>query len=184
MTSRGEQGLPGQHEVFAQWYTEYLPRVLNYMRLRVYEEALAQDLTALTFERALSRVQTLRDEAAFGGWLFSIARTVVAGYYRHHKPLLSLDTIVDCPEQAASVESQVAQAEELGTLRAALAVLSDREREIIDLRFVAGLTNRSIAQALGIREGHVAVILYRALRKVRGQLAESMPQQGARGDQR
>lgn len=181
MTCRGKQGPSGRYEVFAQWYGEYLPRVLNYMRLRVHEEALAQDLTALTFERALSRLDTLRDEAAFGGWLFSIARTVVAGYYRHRKPLLPLESALDCPELWASVESQVAQAEESDMLRAALAGLSDREQEIIRLRFVAGLSNRSIARAMGIREGHVAVILYRALRKVRRVLGENSTQQGRRG---
>ena len=37
---------------FARLYEEYLPRILNYMRLRVDDEALAEDLTALTFERA------------------------------------------------------------------------------------------------------------------------------------
>ena len=181
MSCRGKQGPSGRYEVFAQWYEEYLPRVLNYMRLRVREEALAQDLTALTFERALSRLQTLRDEAAFGGWLFSIARTVVAGYYRHRKPLLPLESALDCPGPEPSVEGQVVETEELAMLAAALGGLTKREREIIHLRFVAGLSNRSVAQAMGIREGHAAVILYRALKKVRRELAEDATQRGARG---
>ena len=184
MSCRGKQGPSGRYEVFAQWYEEYLPRVLNYMRLRVQEEALAQDLTALTFERALSRLETLRDEAAFGGWMFSIARTIVAGYYRHRKPLLPLESALDCPEPEPSVEGRIMQTEELAMLTAALAGLTERERDIIHLRFVAGLSNRSVAQVMGIREGHVAVILYRALRKVRRELAENSTPQGARGGQR
>ena len=51
--------------------------------------------------------------------------------------------------------------------RCALVQLSDREQEIIRLRFVAGLTNRAIAKSMGLREGNVAVILFRALRKLR-----------------
>jgi RNA polymerase sigma-70 factor (ECF subfamily) len=151
----------------AERYAEYLPRVLNYVRLRVEEEATAQDLTALTFERALSRLHTLRDEGAFGGWLFSIARSVVAGYYRRRRSFLPLESVQDSPAAEDPVASRVEHEEELDALREALAVLSEREREIIRLRFIAGLTNRAIGRVMGLREGNVAVILYRALCKVR-----------------
>lgn len=167
MSQRGTAGRSGPYAIFARRYCEYLPRVLSYVRLRVEGEALAQDLTALTFERALSRLHTLRDDGAFGGWLFSIARSVVAGYYRHRRPLLPLESAENCPAPGGSVEGRVVRSEELDALRGTLVLLSEREQEIIRLRFVAGLTNRAIGRAMGLREGNVAVILYRALRKVR-----------------
>ena len=160
----------GKYEVLARYYNEYLPRVLNYMRLRTDDEALAQDLTARTFERALLRLHTLRDEGAFGGWLFAIARTEVAGYYRRRRPQLPLESAYGLPAPAESAEGQVVHSEELASLRGALAVLKEREQEIIRLKFIAGLTNRAIGKAMGLREGNVAVILYRALRQVRAQL--------------
>jgi RNA polymerase sigma-70 factor (ECF subfamily) len=160
------------YEFFAQRYAEYLPRVLNYVRLRVSDGDLAQDLTAQTFERALSRLHTLRDPGAFGGWLFRIARSVVAGYYRRHKPLLPLESVTESPSPGLSVEGQLVQSQEVTALRRALEQLSDREQEIIRLRFVAGLTNRAIARMMGLREGNVAVILFRALRKLRRILGE------------
>ena len=80
---------------FAEQYREYLPRVLNYVRLRVPGEDLAQELTSQTFERALSRLHTLRDRGAFGGWLFRIARSIIAGYYRRRRPLVSLEDVGD-----------------------------------------------------------------------------------------
>lgn len=156
-----------KYEILAQQYETYLPRVLNYMRLRVRDEALAQDLTARTFERALSRLHTLRNEGALGGWLFAIARTEVAGHFRRARPQVSLDDAPDCPIAGLSVEGGVEQAEELERLCRALAALPEREQEIIRLRFVAGLTNRAIASTLKLREGNVAVILYRALHKLR-----------------
>jgi RNA polymerase sigma factor (sigma-70 family) len=167
------------YEFFAQRYDEYLPRVLNYVRLRVSDEDLAQDLTAQAFERALSRLHTLRDLGAFGGWLFRIARTVIAGHYRRRKPLLPLESVAESPSPEPSVEGQLVQSQEVAALRRALEQLSDREQEII-LRFVAGLTNRAIAKMMGLREGNVAVILFRALRKLRrilgdGELAVPAP---------
>jgi RNA polymerase sigma-70 factor (ECF subfamily) len=156
---------------FAEQYGEYLPRVLNYVRLRVKGEDLAQELTAQTFERALSRLHTLRDRGAFGGWLFRIARSIVAGHYRRRRPVVSLENV---GEQAllestgeAGPEAQLVAFEEVEALKDALRLLSEREQEIIRLRFVAGLTNRAIAGMMGLREGNVAVILYRALRKLR-----------------
>jgi RNA polymerase sigma-70 factor (ECF subfamily) len=145
---------------------------LNYVRLRVNDEALAQDLTAQTFERALSRLNTLRDEGAFGGWLFRIARNVVAGHYRRHRREFSLESVADQPAADPAIESEIVQSEELDDLREVLGTLSEREQEIIRLRFVAGLTNRAIGKAMGLREGNVAVILYRALRKMRARMEE------------
>jgi RNA polymerase sigma factor (sigma-70 family) len=172
---------PSPADIFAHRYHEYLSRVLNYVRLRVQEEALAQDLTAVTFERALSCLHTLRDDAAFGGWLFAIARNAIAEHYRRRKPVVSLERAQDCPALEPSVEGQVLHTEELDQMRAALALLSEREQEIIRLKFVAGLTNRAIARATRLREGNVAVILYRALRKLR-QTMEGWSQIGDEAD--
>jgi RNA polymerase sigma-70 factor (ECF subfamily) len=160
------------YEFFALQYGEYLPRVLNYIRLRVGDEDTAQELTAQTFERALSRLHTLRDRGAFGGWLFRIARSIVAGYYRRRKPLLPLESAVEHSSTELSVEGQLVQSQEIVALQGALELLSNREQEIIRLRFAAGLTNRAIAKMMGLREGNVAVILFRALRKLRRTLGE------------
>jgi RNA polymerase sigma-70 factor (ECF subfamily) len=62
--------------------------------------------------------------------------------------------------------------EELALMRQALAALSQREQEIIRLRFAGGLGNQEIAKVLRLRAGHVAVLLYRALRKLRAYLAQ------------
>ena len=159
-----------RHEFFAQQYQAYLPRVLNYVRLRTDDEALAQDLTALTFERALAKLASLRDEKAFGGWLFAIARNIIAGYYRRQRHEMPLESVADRPAPNISAESQVVQSEELETLRAALSHLSEREQEIIRLRFVAELPHRAIGKTMKLRSGNVAVILYRALRKLRAHL--------------
>jgi RNA polymerase sigma-70 factor (ECF subfamily) len=168
-------------EFFAEQYGEYLPRVLNYVRLRVDSEDLAQDLTAQTFERALSRLHTLRDRGAFGGWLFRIARSVVAGHYRRRRRILPLESLenrrADELELGLTLtqpqpEAEVERGLEMAALRQALTLLSEREQEIIRLRFVAGLTNRAIGRAMGLREGNVAVILFRALRKLRKTLGE------------
>lgn len=152
---------------FARRYREYLPRILNFMRLRVGDEALAQDLTAATFEQALAHLDQLRSPGAFGGWLFRIARNQVAQYYRRRRANVSLEALADQPDDAPSVEAQAEHSEELAWLLAAVRTLPEREQEIIGLKFLGGLNNRQIGQAMGLRPGHVAVILYRAIRRLR-----------------
>jgi RNA polymerase sigma-70 factor (ECF subfamily) len=156
-------------------YRQYLPRILNYIRLRVDGEDLAQDLTAETFERAVSRQHTLRRREAFGAWLFTIARNTVAGYYRRRRPTVSLEQTAERPDPGLSPPEAVIRHEELARLRTALATLSEREQEIIRLRFGAGLGNKETGHILRLRAGHVAVILYRALRKLRTRLETEEP---------
>jgi len=157
---------------FARRYREYLPRILNFMRLRVDDEALAQDLTAATFEQALAHLDQLRSPEAFGGWLFRIARNQVAQHYRRRRAHLPLEAVADHPDSALLVEAQVERSEELTRMLAAIRTLSEREQEIIGLKFLGGLNNQQIGQAMGLRAGHVAVILYRALRRLRDLLGE------------
>ena len=137
------------------------------MRLRVDDEALAQDLTAATFEQALAHLDQLRSPGAFGGWLFRIARNELAQYYRRRRGHLTLEAVTERSDDAPSVEEQTERSEELTRLLATVRTLSEREQEIIGLKFIGGLNNRQIGQAMGLRAGHVAVILYRAIRRLR-----------------
>jgi len=160
-------------EETAELYREYLPRILNYVRLRVEGESLAEDLTAAVFERALSRQHTLRNWEAFGAWLFRIAHNVVAGYYRQRRPTLPLEWVANrAAEGVPSPEEAAVRGEELHRLRAAIATLPKREQEIVRLKFGAGLGNQEIAQITGLQPGHVAVLVYRALQKLRAELEE------------
>ncbi len=162
----------GRVDDYAELYRQYLPRILNYVRLRVDSEELAQDLTAAVFERAISRQHTLRHPEAFGAWLFRIARTTVAGYYRRRRPTVALDLADDQPTPGPSPPDAVMHREELERLREALSALSERDQEVIRLRFGGGLSNQEIGRVLRLRAGHVAVILYRALRRLRARLEE------------
>ena len=162
----------GQADDYVDLYHQYLPRILNYIRLRVNDEDLAQDLAAAVFERAVSRQHTLRRREAFGAWLFQIARTTIAGHYRRQRPTVALDLVGEQPAADDSPPEAMMHREELARLQVALTTLSEREQEIIRLKFGGGLGNKEIAAVLRLKAGHVAVILYRALRKLRARLEQ------------
>ncbi len=161
---------------FTALYNHYFPRVYNYIRYRVRDAESADDLTAQVFERELAKLDSYRPERApFAPWLFAIARNAVNAYLRasQRRRWLSLDALPDRASGAPQPEQVVLEAEVRRELLAALARLNDRERDLLALKFAAGLTNRQIAELTTLGESNVGVILYRAVQRLRIELDEN-----------
>ena len=159
---------------FAAIYDHYFPRVYNYARYRVGDAVTADDLTAQIFERILVNIKSYRpDRAPFSAWLFAIARNTVSDHLRaqRRRRWLSLEAL----RGQASAESQPEKAmiddETRSELLAAVAGLTARERDLIALKFAAGMTYRRIAELTGLSQTNVGVILYRAVRRLRAELS-------------
>lgn len=136
-------------------------RVYQYVSYRVGDGPEAEDITSEVFERALRYRESFDpsrgDPAA---WLIGIAVRCIAGAPR---PL-----VVE-PEQAEGqapgrLDEEVQQRL---TLKAALAVLSDRDQELLALRYGADLTAKQIAALLELKVNAVEVSLHRALSRLR-----------------
>jgi RNA polymerase sigma-70 factor (ECF subfamily) len=148
-------------------YADQLPRVYNYFRFRVANDADAEDLTSRMFEKAWrGRSQYRRDLAGFSTWLFTIAQNVAVDHLRAHRHLLPLEAAVEIiadgtPDTSAERESDLAR------LAALTSQLSEREQELIALKYGAGIGNREIAQLTGLSESNVGTILHRAVQALR-----------------
>jgi RNA polymerase sigma-70 factor, ECF subfamily len=152
---------------FEQLYRAELPRVYNFFRYRVGDGPLAEDLTSETFEKAWRNRDRYRaDLAAFSTWLFTIARRVAVDYYRKPRAEVPFD---DLARLAADndPEDLAQQSADFERLAALLARLADRDRELVALKYGAGLTNRTIASLTGLTESNVGVILHRAVHSLR-----------------
>ena len=154
---------------FEALYHAELPRIYNFFRYRVGDDALAEDLTAETFEKAWrNRSRYRRDLAAFSTWLFTIARRVAIDHYRRQRAHVPLtDNALLAVDEA--LEELAQEREDHARLAVLLARLPDRDRELIALRYGAGLTNRAIAGLTGLTETNVGVILHRAVHGLRDQ---------------
>jgi RNA polymerase sigma-70 factor (ECF subfamily) len=139
-------------------------RIYRYVSYRVGEGAEAEDITSEVFERALryreSYDSSRGDPAA---WLIGIAQRCIAGASR---PLV-LD-----PEGAEkpALRRMDEEVQQRLTLKAALATLSDRDQELLALRYGADLTARQIADVLELKVNAVEVSLHRALARLRENL--------------
>jgi RNA polymerase sigma-70 factor (ECF subfamily) len=154
-----------------QVYAEQLPRVLNFFRYRMGVAADVEDLTARTFEKAWqARHRYRRDLAGFATWLLSIARNVAIDHARaqQRRRHESLDAAAAVASRDRNPEQQLLEQAEAQRLAALLESLSERERELIAMKYGADMTNRAIARATGLSESNVGTILHRAVESLRG----------------
>ena len=153
---------------FESVYRTEMPRIYNFFRYRFGDDFLAEDLTSETFEKAWKyREKYKRDLSAFSTWLFTIAKRVSIDHYRRRHFETSLEETNDLPDNVVNVEEMTQSHDDFERLSSLLARLSDRDRELVALKYGAGLTNRSIAHLSGLNESNVAVILHRAVTKLR-----------------
>ena len=156
----------------ADWpavYAQQLPRIYNFFRYRLGHEALAEDLTSRTFEKAWrDRHRYRKDLAGFATWLLRIARNVAVDHFRtahEHEPLeAAAETPAEgTPEEEAVIRSNFTR------LAALIAKLPERERELLAMKYGAGATNRAIAEVTGLSETNVGTIIYRCVQTLRAE---------------
>lgn len=160
---------------FAALYDHYFSKVYNYVRYRVQDADITDEITSQIFERVLTNIGSYRPQRApFGAWLFAIARNAVQDHHRslNRRRWLSLDRIVTHPSPGSPLEEVVEIMDANTRLLAAIRQLPPREQDLIALKFASGLENREIAQVAGLSESNVGVILYRALRQLRKLLSD------------
>jgi len=158
---------PGSWERFESLYRSSRDDVYAYVCTLLRDPAAAEDVTALAFERAYRRRRTFdRRRGEERAWLFGIARNAALDELRRRRRVAAL---VTDPEDVVAVdEGEGAEVTLRRTaVQAALAGLSAREREIIALKFHAGLSNPELARVLGVSESNAGTLLYRTMEKLR-----------------
>jgi RNA polymerase sigma-70 factor (ECF subfamily) len=165
--SGGESG-----RSFARLYEEHIWHVYGYVAYRVNSREQAEDLTQATFERALKAWRRYDpSRASEQTWLLSIARNVVIDGYRRNR--VRVETLDEVDEREHPDLISPGPEPELGLspeLEAALQSVSQRDREVIALRFGGDMSGSEIAELMDLSLANVQQILSRSLRKMRERL--------------
>jgi RNA polymerase sigma-70 factor (ECF subfamily) len=154
-------------ERFEALYRSSRDDVYAYVATLLRDRAAAEDVTALAFERAFRRRRTFdRRRGEERAWLFGIARNAALDELRRRRRLA---TLVADPEDSAAVpvDDGAEVALRRTAVRTALAALSARDREIVALKFHAGLSNTELARVLGVSESNAGTLLHRTMEKLR-----------------
>ncbi len=123
----------------------------------------AEDIAQDALLRAWRRRSTLREADRRNQWLATIVRN--EAFRQHARTRPDPTSLIETQEGAE--DAQVVATVERADLHAALKRLSDRERQLLELRYNEDLTQQAIARRLGIPEGTVKVRLHRARDKLR-----------------
>jgi RNA polymerase sigma-70 factor (ECF subfamily) len=148
--------------------SDELPRLYNYFRYRLGDELAAEDLTSLVLEKAwMKRHRYRQDRATFSVWLFAIAKNEVIAFLRKRRISVPISSAEKATHETA--ETFLEHSQDLHQLSHLLADLSERECELVALKFGAELNNREISRITGLSESNVGTILSRVLQKLREQ---------------
>jgi RNA polymerase sigma factor (sigma-70 family) len=151
---------------FERLYRSSRDDVYAYAAGLLRDRAAAEDVTAAAFERAYrkrSRFDPRRGSTR--AWLFGIVRNAALDELRRRGRQVELSTD---PVDATSVAAPDRDRHELRLLLdAALAKLEAGERELVALKFFAGLSNGEIAGVIGISASNVGTRLNRTMDKLR-----------------
>lgn len=163
----------GDTSAFGSLYERYLDDIYRYVYYRVADQFEAEDLTENVFLKAWQALPQFRSRGAtFRAWLYRIAHNAVIDHHRTKKPVMTLEAAHDLGDEAPSPESAAEAAQEHVRLLSALDRLKPNLRRVVLCRFVNGLSHAQTAEVMGIREGHVRVLQYRALKGLRAFLLE------------
>lgn len=132
------------------------------------DRAAAEEVTGVAFERAYRRRHRFDPEkGSERAWLFGIVRNAALDELRRRRRTAALVVDIEDPAATSAVEGSAEQAERRAAVRAALARLEPRDRELVALKFHAGLSNSEIAAVLGISESNAGTKVHRAVTKLR-----------------
>ena len=155
-------------EDFERLYDEHAQALYGFLAYRTGDDALAEDLLADTFERALrARRRFDPRRGSTKTWLYSIALNALRDHVRRRAVAERASERLVVPEAGADATDAVAQRDELAR---ALATLTEEEREVVALRYGADLTVPEIAKLKREKLTTIEGRVYRALRKLRERL--------------
>jgi RNA polymerase sigma-70 factor (ECF subfamily) len=167
----------GDAHALSELYTLYFPRVYRYILARTGNTYDAEDLAEEVFMRVPEAIERFEwREAPFSAWLFRIAHNAVISQRRKEtargrSSQLSEALAVNSQGPDELVESRLV----LGDIRAAAESLPEAQRQVIALRFAAGLSVAETARSMGKGEGNVKVIQHKAIVKLREMMGQRKP---------
>ena len=155
-------------QAFQTFYQENLGLIYHFVYSRVRNREEAEDITSQIFIKAVHGVATERGPQSIRKWLFQVARTTIADYWRAHYRVStsSLDELLEAGWEDPAEEEQMAiSSRPAERVQRILQALPERYRDILTCRFLLNLSIKDTAAQMGLSEGNVKVLQFRALKR-------------------
>ncbi len=163
----------GDVDAAGELYDRHNVPIFRYVRSRVYDNQLAEDLTGEIFTRMVARLPDYRlTGVPFRAWLYRIAHNLVVDHRRKEgrHTWVPLEYAEGLGEQGNTPASIVEQQLTLERVQEALAKLDTSQQEVVVLRFLVGLSLREVALTVDATVAAVKSLQYRGLVALRAEL--------------
>jgi RNA polymerase sigma-70 factor (ECF subfamily) len=173
LLAAARQGSPA---ALTQIYDAYFKPVYGFIRLRVDDAALAEDLASEVFVRLVEAVRRHSGpRSSLRGWLFEVARNLVNDHYRGGKGFTEQALDEWLPDtQSAEMEALAIRASSVEQTRRALRSLAPDQQEVLILRFTQNLSLQETAELMGKQVNAIKQLQFRATQALRRALALSL----------
>ena len=153
---------------FQTLYQENLGLIYRYVYSKVGNREEAEDLTSQIFIKAVRGVDQERGMQSIQKWLFQVARTTIADYWRAYYRIStnSLEELLEAGwEGPADEEPAAASTQPAERVKRILQALPEHYREVLTCRFLLNLSIKETALSMGLTEANVKVLQFRALKR-------------------
>lgn len=173
LLQRAQQGNP---QAIARIYDSFFDPIYQFLRWRVDDPAVAEDLTSEVFLKLLTALQDARaPRVTLRGWLFRVARNVLTDHYRGAAPTVPWDE--DAPlVQDGDLEADFGAVHDMDRVLNVMGMLAPDQQEVLILRFGQMLSLQETAESLGKSVSATKSLQFRAVDTLRRLLAENEPE--------
>jgi RNA polymerase sigma-70 factor (ECF subfamily) len=169
----------GDAEAFGELYLRYVNPIYRYIRMRVGDTQVAEDLTEMVFLRSFKSLPDYRELGhPFSAFLYRVARNMLIDHYRTKTSDVALDEADLEHGESAAMEDGLIRQDRDRAILGALSSLPPDYQEVIRLRVAMALPTPIVAEWMGRSEGSVRVLLHRALKALRKKVEEVEQDQG------
>lgn len=146
--------------------------LLAFARHHAGDQETARDAVQDTFLRYF-RDRPAGDLESLAPWLFTVCRRILIDHQRKLQrivpmnPALTFDQTID--DSTASPDAALEEKDDAHRLKGLVKSLPERQRELVRLKFEAGLSYRDIAAATGLTVSNVGTLLHHAVQNLREQ---------------
>lgn len=172
-----EKYLSGDPNAMSEIYERYVDKVYRLAYSKLGDHHDAQDVTSSVFLKLCSYLQQFRGDSKLSTWIFAVTANAAIDHARRRKPQESLDRQVpgkDGEPMASQFADPSLGPEEMAEkedfrrrMMGLVNGLPDMQRQILELRFIVGLSYQEISEELGIEMGTVKSRINRAVASLR-----------------
>lgn len=167
LVQRAQQG---DLQAIGALYDQHQDHIFRFVWSRTYDQALAEDLTGDVFIRMVTHLPQYQiGTVPFRAWLYRIARNLIIDYQRQHgrHTVVNIEYAVNLSRERDDPMQQIETTLSLEAMQQALEKIDPTQREVVELRFLLGLSLQDVASTLDKTVAAVKSLQYRGLKSLR-----------------